>query len=642
MTEGTILNERYKSLSKIGNGGMAIVYKALDLETNQIVAIKVLRPELAEDKTLLKRFHQEAKAVSALSHPNIVKLLDVGDSDNIHYIVMEFIEGITLKEYIKANKVIEPMEAARIALQVAFALQHAHEKGIIHRDVKPHNIMLDTDGTIRLTDFGIARTVSEATRTTQHGKDMIGTVYYISPEQVQGKDVDDRTDIYSLGVVLYEMVTGRVPFDGDTSVNIAMKHVSQKPESPRELNKNIPPALDSIIRKAMAKKFENRYEYIEDFIDDLEQFIENPDVSIIYTERVKDIDDDAGSGKSAEDEKKKKRELLLASAKLMVSAGVLFLLIFGLYQLGVKIYHNNFSSARISVPNLINMSSDDAETLLMEKGLIYRVKGYAYSSTVEAGRVVEQNYNEGDVVGTDTFIDVVISRGVFTIEVDNFVGMTFADAEMSLIGNGYIVVGAPEYVESDQPENIIVEQSIAPGTLALDGNSVTIVFQVSQGPEVTEVEVPDFVTSGMMFSSVRQLLQARGLEVGEVIYEGSATVEAGRVISQSVDPGEMVPEGTAIDFVVSSGIVEPTTKTFTITIPSRYNDEGTVVLAIYKSEYVDGERVLTSRYSTQVALTPGSSENTSVDVTLEGTGTENWVIYINNEYEQSLTVNFQS
>ncbi len=248
-----ILNNRYKLEEQIGSGGMSIVYKAEDLTTGETVAIKVLRSELSENDQLIRKFNQEAESAKRLTHPNIVRTRDAGYDDNIYYIVRDLVDGMTLKEYIDKEGPLAPDHAADIALKVAYGLQYAHSNGVIHRDIKPHNIIIDNDGSVKLTDFGIARVLNDETRTTEYGKSLVGTVYYTSPEQVRGLNVDERTDVYSLGVVLFEMLTGTLPFDGENAVNIAMQHVTKEAESARKYNKAVNTSLDNIIRNAMAK-----------------------------------------------------------------------------------------------------------------------------------------------------------------------------------------------------------------------------------------------------------------------------------------------------------------------------------------------------------------------------------------------------
>ena len=350
----TILNNKYKILNEIGSGGMSIVYKAQDLETSQYVAVKILRSELVEDEHVVKKFNQEAEAVKGLSHPNIVQTLDVGEDGDVHYIVRELVEGVTLKAYLDEHKVLDPVVAANIALKVAYGLQQAHSFGIIHRDIKPHNIILGDDDSVKITDFGIAYVISDATKTTEYGKNLVGTVFYTSPEQVSGKPVDQRTDVYSLGVVLYEMVTGVLPFDGENAVNIAMQHVTKEPESARKLNKAVNASLDNIIRNSMAKKFENRYRNCDEVIRDLQKYLEGENAPIYllggsalaglntFEKKERSQKKALRNKQRKEKSSQKLNKFLLTFLLVVFMLGGLMFLLYGVYMLIDNIWSNNF------------------------------------------------------------------------------------------------------------------------------------------------------------------------------------------------------------------------------------------------------------------------------------------------------------
>ncbi|MBE5816608.1 MAG: Stk1 family PASTA domain-containing Ser/Thr kinase [Clostridiales bacterium] len=550
-----VLKNRYEIIEKIGSGGMSIVYKAFDRNTGKEVAVKMLRQELTEDKQLLRRFEREVKAIASLSHPNIVQFIDSGESDTNKYFVLEYVNGITLKEYIDAEGKIPPKEAAKIALKVALALQYAHSKGIVHRDVKPQNILLGTDGTVRLTDFGIARTLDQnSTRTTQYGKDMLGTVYYISPEQVQAKEVDGRTDIYSLGVVLYEMVTGKVPFVGDSSVNVAMQHVNKKPEAISSLVGGIPSSFENIVNKAMAKKLVNRYSNVAAVIEDLRKFLKNPSVVIKYKEVIPDL---ITEGQSSVQQKKtppifKKYWFRLTSniMVLCVLCAVLFGMAYYAIDFGRKIYDINFTATEIVVPNVVNMTEEEARQLLKNNSLIMRVEEVSYSSTVSAGYIISQSPLESEKVGADTHVDVVVSAGKQMITIPSVIGNTVTEAQYILSSNRFIKVSVEE-VDSDEPKGIVLEQSVPAGEISLESSVIEIVLSVSKGPVITTTKVPNLV--GILQSSAIQLLDAYDLKIGTVLTEYSSEYEADVVIFQSIPKDTEVDKGTKINITVSLG-----------------------------------------------------------------------------------------
>ena len=632
----TILNDRYKILRQIGSGGMSIVYKALDMQTSEVVAIKVLRPELAEDVQLLKRFNQEATAASALSHPNIVKMRDVGCDSQTHYIVMDLIEGITLKEYIEQNKPLAPQEAAKIALDIAKGLQHAHSNGVIHRDIKPHNIIIDKDNVVKITDFGIARIVSDATRTTQCGKDMMGTVYYTSPEQVRGYNVDARTDIYSLGVVLYEMVTGSVPFDGETAVSIAMQHVTKEPEAVKKINKDVPVALDNIIKNAMAKRIENRYKTIDDMIRDLKKYISNyeSEIKLLSTPSVVRKNKIVLKQPTEKQKKQRKKELnsLLINMVLVIILATLFaVLVYGIYNIGLSIYENNFVLSQVQTPSVVGQTADEAKSVLQDKQLVYREISTRYSSTVPKGCIIEQTPAAGETVNEDTLVDVVISLGAFIIDIPDFKGMNIVSAEYELRSNPYITIGKYNYIEDAADEGTIIGQSIEPGKFSLDGNYVTIYFDISTGTQKTTVEMKDFV--GYAYSSLEQLASVYNITIGKITYEYSDTIGKDIVMRQSIPKGTEIEKNTTVDFVISLGPLVVAEKTITINVPSSItvSDNDTVYLRI---KYIDNNQ-FADAINERVEVV-----DSVITVKLKGTGTVNYYIYINDRFIESRVVKF--
>lgn len=615
---------------------MAIVYKAHDLQNSETVAVKILRPELAEDEQLIKRFNQEASAAASLLHSNIVRTRDVGCDGQIHYIVMDLIEGVTLKEYIDKNKPLKPQEAARIALDTAKGLQHAHSNGIIHRDIKPHNIIIDNNNTVKIADFGIARIVSDATRTTQYGKDIMGTVYYTSPEQIRGNNVDERTDIYSLGVVLYEMVTGNVPFDGETAVSIAMQHVTKEPESVTKINKEVPFALDNIIKNAMAKRVENRYKTIDDMIRDLKKFISNceSDIALLNAPAVRQakISFKKPSKKQQQQRKRELNSLLLNILLVIFLSTAFAVLVYGIYNIGVSIFNNNFVLSQVQTPSVVGHTVDEAKDMLHEKQLVYREIATMYSSTVPKGCIIEQSPVAGETVNEDTLVDVVVSLGAYIIDIPDFFGMDVIEAEYSLKSNSYIKVGTKyNYVENTAPEGTIVGQSIDPGRFSLDGSYVTIYFDVSTGVQETSIKMKNFI--GYAYSSLEQLASVYNINIGKITYEHSDTVGKDIVLWQSIPEGTEIEKNTTVDFIISLGPLVFAEKTITIDVPSSVSvpESGTVYLSI---RYIDSNQFADAFKGNADVI------DSQISIKLKGSGTITYYIYINGTYIESKTVKF--
>ncbi len=642
MTE-KILNNRYKLEEQIGSGGMSIVYKAIDLQTMQAVAVKVLRAELSDDAQLIKKFNVEAEAAKRLMHPNIVRTLDVGCDGNIHYIVRDLIEGVTLKEYMDQHGIIDSARAAEISYKIALGLQHAHSSGVIHRDIKPHNVIISTDGTVKITDFGIAHIVSDATRTTEYGKNLIGTVYYTSPEQVRGLSVDERTDIYSLGVVLYEMVTGTLPFDGENAVNIAMQHVTKEPESAKKLNKNVSTSLDNIIKNAMAKKYENRYRTIDDMIRDLQKCMlgGEHDIGLVgrpamtaYEKRRKSLKK-AETNKTNKNKEKAQREKqaqklnsFLGNVLIVVLLScLLVILIYGIYEVGSTIIENNFVVSKVDVPDIYGESEQNARETLEKKQLIYRVVGSQYSSKVPSGCIVSQMPEAGEQVNEDTLIEVIVSLGAYEIDIPNCLGKDLMTAEYELRSNGYIAIKY-NYVDSDEPLNTIVAQSIPHGKYSLDGSYVTITFDVSNGPSDNTLIMKNYV--GYTEKTLREL--ASGFTM-RITYEYSETVGKDIVISQDILAGTEIEKGDEVHFVISLGPQKLIKKTLTYTLKDY------VVISPNNTVFVEIKQIKNGSMVT-VFENDVDVYDSQIAVDLEGSGTQTYYIYVNGEYESSRQISF--
>jgi len=540
---GKILSGRYELTEKIGCGGMAIVYKAKCLYLNRYVAIKVLRPELVDDEEFVLRFKRESQSVAGLSHPNVVNVYDVGEDNSIYYIVMEYIKGCTLKEYIKAHGRIEISKAVAIGIKVACAIKYAHDNGIVHRDIKPQNILIGDDGTVKVADFGIARTTQSTTITTS-GSNVLGSVHYFSPEQAKGSYVDAKSDIYSFGVVLYEMLTGAVPFQGESAVSIALKHINEKMKSPIELNPDVTSNLQIIIEKCVEKDPRNRYKDVEHLLNDLEQVEEDPGCDLVSepiddnhpTQSIKPITE----GKTTTRPKKAiKRIMLISSIGLLIALAA-----FASSQL----FRPQFGEDETTVPYLVGSSEQEAETLLDDHDLFLRVSGQKNSDQYEVGLIISQDPEEGMSVMKNTFIDVVVSIGPRTVLVPNVVGQTLRDAEQ-MIKNERLAIGEIQYLNSNFPSGTVIRQSV-PAETVLDYNS-SIVLVVSRGPKLNIVEVKSY--TGLRQDMAESLIIKDNLAVGEIFTEYNAQFPENTVIRQQPAEGDVVEQNRAINLWISLG-----------------------------------------------------------------------------------------
>ena len=542
---GKVINERYELLEVVGSGGMAMVYKAHDRLLNRNVAVKVLKESLKNDNEIVEKFSAEAKAAASLSHNNIVSVYDVGTSDGISYIVMELIEGETLKEYINKNKPIKWQTACEITIQIANALSAAHSNGIIHRDIKPHNIIITKDGTAKVADFGIARAVSSDTVVA--GGSAMGSVHYISPEQARGGFVDTSSDLYSLGVVLYEMLTGSLPFDGDNAVSIALKKLEQEPMSPKVINLDIPQTLDTIVMKSISKEQHSRYKTAEEFAQDLKALLNEDSMHIIPPRR--DEDDDVSTRKGKKKAKKSSNfNPIIASLVLVVLIAVgTFLIMNG----GKKEY---------IVPDLLNKTLEEALTMIDgteftidEEGIVYEV-----SKEVEEGRIISQNPGANQSVKKNKKIQLTISSGATegTISVPNVVDIDFAEAKAQLEAKG-LKCQMIEEESSEYELNKVMRQSPKQGTMVTEG--YTVILHVCT--KVIESEDKNIIVpnlKGMTRADAEKALEAKGLVIGTTKKQ-LAEIAPGQIIAQEPEDGTAVGKGSAVNLVISEQAQSNTT-----------------------------------------------------------------------------------
>ncbi|MBQ1234773.1 MAG: Stk1 family PASTA domain-containing Ser/Thr kinase, partial [Oscillospiraceae bacterium] len=552
---GKKLDGRYQVIEIIGIGGMANVYKARDLLEEKTVAVKVLKEEFAASDEFLRRFKNESKAISLLSHPNIVKVFDVSFSEKINYIVMEHIDGITLKEYIQGQHVLSWQDAVHFAVQILRALQHAHDRGIVHRDIKPQNIMLLADGSLKVMDFGIARFARSGSRTITDKA--IGSVHYISPEQAKGDETDAQADIYSTGVIMFEMLTGQLPFEAESAVSVAIKQISDKPTLPSTLNPEIPEGLEEIILKAMQKDTSGRYRTASEMLHDIEEFKKNPSISFQYKyfvdsdptkyiETIADVRERNGIKQVKEEKNKVNGIVVLAgiAAAFLLAAMVL---------VGVLVFSGGGSGKMVKVPNVTGMTYDEA--IAQYPDYKFEIEQQLSNDNVEEGRIISQLPKEnGKFNPKKTSIRLTVSTGVKMVVIDDVISMEGSIAESKLTKSGLIV--KKETVTSDSvPENYVVKIEPGVGTEVEPGSTVTIYIS-SGAKESDKVTVPNVVGTNLKGASI--LFDRDNLKIGKTTEQESTTYPAGFIISQSPASGT-VKKGTAINLVISSGPPKPKT-----------------------------------------------------------------------------------
>lgn len=572
--DNIILGNRYKLIDLIGVGGMAKVYKATDRLLQRDVAIKILKDQYAEDEEFVKKFSNEAMSAARLTHVNIVSVYDIGEDliegKKIHYIVMEYVDGETLKDKIDREKNLSNHDIVDYSIQIAQALNQAHSSNIVHRDIKPQNILMDKYGLLKVTDFGIARVSTNATIT--YTSSILGTVHYISPEQAKGKFVDEKSDLYSLGVVMYEMATGKVPFDADNSVGIAVMHIQDEPESPIKLNENLSPRLNDIIMKLLQKdpqeRFKNANELIralEDDSYDIGYFNKNDTAKIQKvddeiketsfipvvdgkskkkTKKEEPIEDEAvyvtpmdDSNKKKKKNKKKRKIWPFALLFIAILAATFYFL-------------RSNDSNMVQVPTVLNLTEDEAVKLLEEKHLKANVSRYAQSNNYEDGKVMEQDPSPKTKVKKNSTVNLVISQGK-EVKVPDLSGLTLEQAEEKLkeldLSLGKTSTQYSDSVEKDK----IIDQDPRKKEKVQAGSEVDVTVSLGKKDDTENVTIPNFV--GNYEKDAISIARENNLIVNKIDYEYSDDYKKGVVISQSIPQGTKVVEQTSIDFVVSNG-----------------------------------------------------------------------------------------
>lgn len=556
---GTMLDDRYEILEVIGAGGMAVVYKAMCHRLNRYVAVKILRDELANDEEFRKRFQTEAQAVAMLSHPNIVSVYDVSHSDGVEYIVMELIEGVTLMQYMKKKGALGWKEALHFAVQISKALEHAHEKGIVHRDIKPQNIMILKDGTIKVADFGIAALESAQEKKSDQ---TVGSVHYIAPEQARGEQPDPRSDIYSLGVVMYEMLTGKMPYDGDTAEQVAMKHITGHPVPPQELNPEIPEELAAITLKAMNSDINARYQSASELLRDLEDFRKQQAAANLGSGSDEDLEildvitpDVHPIGKSGELSKEKYARRRRRSRKVSILSGACGVLVF-LIAVFVFLWNywlrDIFSVAeRINIPNFVGASYEDIVNSSEFKKLFNFEVNYAIDPDVPEGQIISQD-PEADrsmmVVPEGIDVSLTVSTGVRQTVIPDVTNKHYQEATIELQNAGFIVEIANTEASDTVTVDYVISTDPAPGEELAAGS--TVFLTVSAGPSIKLVTMPNLVGSTEKDAIAR--IESSNLSYGDTTYIHS-DYDEGTVIRQSIDAYSDVEEHTRIFIWVSLG-----------------------------------------------------------------------------------------
>ncbi len=690
---GRLLDNRYEILEVIGSGGMSVVYKARCHRLNRLVAIKILKDENLQDEDFRRRFHAESQAVAMLSHPNIVSVYDVSSSEDADYIVMELIDGITLKQYMEKKGVLNWKETLHFATQIAKALEHAHSRGLVHRDIKPHNVMVLKNGSVKVADFGIARIMSQSNTLT---KEALGSVHYISPEQAKGGRVDNRSDIYSLGVVMYEMITGRPPYDGDSPVAVAIQHINGGASRPATLNPNVPRGLEQIIMKSMARDLHKRYPSATAMLYDLDEFRKDPAI-IFGIEAVVAADPSAATrvvtgvaeqeaateaARSIADEKvqaappvrrrertlqaKSKEENRSSVATIAIVAcsvvAMIAIVVFLMLMLGGNGQENPTS---VRIPNLLGMQIDNVPDY---PGVEVVEMSPEYNEQYAAGQIIRQEPSADQLkpYGTKVYVTVSLGKEPDPILTPSVAGMNFEAAKAALEATGLELYIKQETANSSSvAAGLVISSDPASGEKLKDGQ--TVVLTVSLGPKIITAEMPDLLKNGGWdLETAQGMMERRGFQ--NVTWEPiNSLLPEGRVLSQSVAAGEEVDVNTAIVIEYSNGVapgeepenpdntenpdenpddttdpgdtddtenpdipVEPVDLTIQYTI----TDLPVRSESYYLSVLMDGNAVVVN-----LEVPAGES---SVIVELTGSGVKECVIYVDGEEYKTVSVDFEA
>ena len=648
--KGRLLGNRYEIIEKIGSGGMATVYKAKCHVLNRYVAIKILRDEFTTDEEFIKRFEVEAQSAASITHPNIVSVYDVGVDGNLYYIVMELIKGKTLKEIIIEERGPLPWKwSVNIAIQIASALEIAHKNHIIHRDIKPHNIIITEDGVAKVTDFGIAKAVSNST-ITAFGT-TIGSVHYFSPEHARGGFTDEKSDLYSLGVVMYEMLTGKVPFDADTPVSVALKHMQEEPRPAKEVNPNIPLAVNDVIMKALKKDVTLRYQSATEMLIDLRRALKEPSGDFVDnkeytgdfpTQRISTIGmEEENARLSSKNTAKKQNKFVQFVKKHKALSIIIGLILLFVISISATIGITNATMPKeVQIPNLVGMTADEAKALLDKEKIKYVEESQEYNTEYEAGKIISQNppYVENRKIKQNTEMKVVISLGTETTKVPKLKGLTKQEAEEAA-KEAKIKLEYEEEISKTVEAGVIIKQDTDEGKEVNAGDTVKVYVSIGTG-------IKQVVVSSVMYKdeeSAKQILTGLGLSV-DVEYGEDKTRGNGVVLKQSIDSGKTVDEGTKITITVNK-LAETKTGTVTINVKSLkgYTEN--------KTTDEDGKETTTKPKDVELVVKVDDEqvekvtvkENTvSKNVSVSGKGTITIKVYIDGSLKKTVDMNLDN
>ena len=618
---GKVIDNKYELEKLVGQGGMARVYCAKDIRLGRKVAVKILKSEYGDNEQFVKKFLREAQADAKLAHPNIVNVYDVGEEEGMYYIVMEYVDGPTLNDYIKKNKHLSPEESVNIIYSVAQGLNHAHSHGIIHRDIKPHNILLTQNKVPKVADFGIALATTSSTLTAAT-EETLGSVHYVSPEQARGGFLDERSDLYSLGIMMFQMITGQLPYDGDTPVSVALMHVQNDMQDPRIYDKNIPKGVAQVVLNLTKRKPEERYQNVKELMTDLRKLKEDIHAEILPTYVVTGRPD---INKKIKKKKNKKTKTTKDKKKLIyIATGItvaVLLIVFLIFFLQPK---------HVACPSLDGKSEIEVIETLHELGLEYDIK-YSPDPNIPSGYVISQEpLADSDMIKGDT-VKIVISTGPKMVEVPSVLNQSEVVATATMNDANLVVYEVIYEFNDDYAKNIVYAQSPAAGEKVAEGSNVTL--YVSKGKDV--VTVPSL--TGMTLDEARAALEEAGLQVGEVKYSSSSSSSIGvnQVMNQSPSAYASVPRDSYVNIVLNQGTLRSAN------------------IVIDLSEYVDNVSDPTVAHTVQVITTYYDANNSKIEstvysndvmldhditVTIKGYNIVIWYLYIDNTRVDSGTV----
>lgn len=557
--EGQILGNRYELLEKVGGGGMALVYKAHCKLLNRFVAVKILRPEFTNDEEFVKRFLIEAQSVARLSHPNIVPIYDVGNENGMHYIVMEYVQGTTLKEFIKRKGVLKYSDAVNISIQICSAIEHAHRNHIVHRDIKPQNIIITEDGIAKVTDFGIARAVSTSTITMTGNT--VGSVHYFSPEQARGGYIGEKSDIYSMGICLYEMITGKLPFDGESPVAVALKHIQEQPTPPININPSIPKSLNDLVMKAIRKDQDRRYQTATSMLQDLYKISRDP-FSTLIADESQDTDatkrvSAVGEQQIIESERKLAAENLENNKNSKVNRKTLWIaiatcsVIVITFVLLMVMLTSHGTKAGYDIQNYVGMDYAKVEADLKAQNISVKITRKD-DEKADKDTIIAQSVEPGKTLKSGGFIELTVSNGAKLVKIPDVSKIDYRQAETKLKELELVVKIEDEFHDSI-PEGFVTRTDPEKDSMVKLGSYVTVYR--SKGPEIKDTKVPNLI--GLTQQQAMQTLSDAKLKVGKVTPE-NVSIATGKVISQVPAANSTVKEQTPINITFETPVATPT------------------------------------------------------------------------------------